>query len=330
MGKKFIAFILLVTTGGCEESTLLYPLASQWSLVGTAGTGYYHGMWFVDRDNGWVVGDSGQVLNTTDGGASWNPEESGVKTYLKCVTFANLSKGWIGGRDNLIGVTTNGGASWTWHHPVGESLRTFMAISFFGENAGWIVDNYGGILHTEDGGRNWTPQTSGLTTGIRSVQFLDAREGWATADWRLVLHTTNGGGTWTVTNLDTLNFGRHVVAVFEEICFVNRSTGWIATTTALSDTDYHPSSIVATSDGGRTWKIQATPEDDFVNAFAFANTSVGWAAGSDGILYTNDGGRNWIYQLALPNALLVDVCLVDQSRCWALSFTGSIYRCEIP
>ena len=64
----------------------------------------------------------------------------------------------------------------------------------------------------------------------------------------------------------------------------------------------------------------------FVNALAFADDNVGWGASSRGILYTNDGGVHWSFQLQLSDALFVDLSLVGQSQCWALTFTGKIYR----
>jgi photosystem II stability/assembly factor-like uncharacterized protein len=291
--------------------------------------GFFHGLHFTDQNNGWVVGDSGRILNTSNGGNTWSPQESGTLATLKCVYFAKPSKGWIGAGNNSIGTTTDGGVSWSWQHPAGEPRRTFMAISFVNDNTGWIVDNYAGILHTDDGGLTWAPQTSGTTWGITSVQFLDAREGWATATNRVVLHTTDGGNNWTTITLDILDYGKKVVVDYEDICFVNRSRGWIATTSALSDTDSHPTPLVSTTNTGQTWSCQQTPENMFVNAISFANDHVGWGAASGGILYTRDGGAHWTYQLQFPSALFVDVCLVGQSKCWALTFAGSIYRNEV-
>jgi photosystem II stability/assembly factor-like uncharacterized protein len=227
-----------------------------------------------------------------------------------------------------LGMTTNGGISWIWQHPIGESRRAFMAMAFVNERTGWVVDNYGGILHTEDGGITWTPQTSGTYFAITSVQFFDSQEGWATATNRMVLHTTDAGNNWRTTYLDNLNYGTGVTVVFEDIYFVSRSKGWVATNSAASDTDFHPTPIVNTSDAGITWRCQNTSESDIITAIAFADENVGWAASSAGILNTNDGGRHWTFQLQARGALFVDMCFVGRTRGWALTFTGNIYRFE--
>jgi photosystem II stability/assembly factor-like uncharacterized protein len=165
---------------------------------------------------------------------------------------------------------------------------------------------------------------------ITSVQFLDANEGWATATNRVVLHTTDAGNHWSVLILDSLNYGRKVVVVYEDVFFVNRSRGWIATNSALGDTEYHPASILSSFDAGKTWDVRLTPEENFVNAVTFANDYVGWGAGWGGILYTYNGGVDWTYQLRLPSSLFVDLCSVSPTDCWALTFEGSIYRYRAP
>jgi len=322
---KWILF-LCVAVLGCKNATEPNTHVGNWILNYSAQDGYFHGLSFPDKNHGWVVGDSGSILRTSNAGNSWEVQESGIGSSLKCVYFANASKGWIGGGENSIGMTTNGGGSWSWQHPAGEPNRTFMGISFVDDSTGWIVDNYGGILHTENGGISWTPQTSGTTWAITSVQFLDANEGWATATNRLVLHTTNGGDEWSIIALDSLDYGTTVV--FNDIYFLNRSKAWIATIAGLN-VEPHPAPIVASSDTGNTWSCQTTPEEMFITSVVFLNESLGWATASAGILNTTDGGVHWTYQLSLPSALFVDLSLVDQSVCWALTFTGKIYRFEI-
>jgi photosystem II stability/assembly factor-like uncharacterized protein len=327
MYKMIVAFVILLATNGCEQSITSDSPTAEWHLLGSVGPGYYSAMSFIDHNNGWVIGDSGRISHTIDGGTSWTPQQSGTKSFLRCMSFTNPSHGCIGGQDNSIGLTTDGGISWTWSHPAGNSLKTYMAVSFVGDNTGWIVDNFGGILHTSDGGQTWVPQISGVSRAITAVQFLDTQEGWATAVPSFVLHTTNGGTSWTVITLDTLSFGATVV--FDDIHFVNGSVGWVALNTLATST-VHPNPMVATSDGGRTWTLQATPEGNLVTGVSFLNTSVGWATAENGILSTSDGGKTWAWQLNQPDVLFTDICQAGQTRLWTLSWTGKVYRAEVP
>jgi photosystem II stability/assembly factor-like uncharacterized protein len=314
---------------GCEdaESPSGEGTQGEWKLVHENQNDiYYHGLHFIDQSDGWVVGESGRLLHTNDGGNSWNIQESGTNVSLKCVLFANAQMGWIGGADNSIGMTTNGGVTWKWQQPVGESRRMFMAMSFVNGNMGWVVDNYGGILHTEDAGMTWTPQISGTTWAITSVQFLDAAEGWATATNRVVLHTTDGGNNWMRNTLDAINYGNGIVAIYNDIFFCDGTNGWIATNVMASSIGDPMASVVRTSDTGRTWNCQATPEGEAINCLQFVNENYGWAGSHGGILLTTNGGRTWDYQVRRSDGdPMVDIFFVDDSHGWALTFQGRVY-----
>ncbi|MDP1677204.1 MAG: YCF48-related protein [Bacteroidota bacterium] len=331
MKKTFFGFValLVIMISGCKKTENLtgQETPSEWKLVReNQNDNYYHALSFIDQHNGCVVGDSGKILTTNDGGNLWHVQESGTTVSLKCVYFANTQKGWIGGGNNSIGLTTNGGITWIWQHPAGESSRTFMAMSFINEYTGWVVDNYSGILHTEDGGMTWTPQSSGTTWAITSVQFLDAKEGWAVATNRVVLHTTDGGDNWTTNILDTINYGNGITAIYSDIYFYNQSKGWIATNVGASSIRNPIASIVRTSDTGNTWNCQSTPEELAINSIQFVNENFGWAGCFGGILFTTNSGKTWDYQFSKTDDIIVDICFVDQSHGWALSFNGSIYR----
>jgi hypothetical protein len=77
-------------------------------------------------------------------------------------------------------------------------------------------------------------------------------------------------------------------ATLRTIDFVNASTGWAA----------GDGTIVATTDGGRTWHSQYSGRVQFTS-LSFTPSGYGWAAGVDpvagsGVLMgTSDGGRHW-------------------------------------
>ena len=310
-------------TGTAIESTSTQGV---WVVVRGAQEGRFNGLSFSDLNNGWVIGDSGRILHTIDGGDTWNSQLSGTSLSLQCVRFVTSQKGWIGASDNSLGRTTNGGLSWLWQHPAGEARKTFMDMWFLDENSGWVGDNFSGILHTDDGGINWNPQTSGTNWAITSIQFLDKKEGWATATNRVVLHTTDGGNHWSARTLDTIKYGIPITVVFDAIYFVNSSKGWIAASSVASS-NQSPSPILSTTDGGRTWNYHFTPDtESILQTTTFLNENMGWVASSNGVLFTRDGGAHWDFQLRSPDDPLVDLCFIDQSHGWALTFEGKIYR----
>jgi photosystem II stability/assembly factor-like uncharacterized protein len=72
---------------------------------------------------------------------------------------------------------------------------------------GWIIgvpaDGYGVILHTTNGGENWTRQGSPNTipnVALYDVRAVDACNAWAVGaangNYAVVLRTMDGGKTW--------------------------------------------------------------------------------------------------------------------------------------
>jgi len=52
---------------------------------------------FADANTGWAVGIGGTILKTTDGGATWNAQNSGTTYNLSSVDFVDSSNGWAVG-----------------------------------------------------------------------------------------------------------------------------------------------------------------------------------------------------------------------------------------
>src|SRR5947209_18960956 len=107
-----------------------------------------HAVQFVDRDEGWAVGDEGVVWHTIDGGRSWEREPPGGRASLRSVQFLTPFTGWIAGREEL---PHNGGS-------------------------------VGVLLFTQDGGLRW--RRAGLNTlpGLNRVRFLDNQRGFLVGD----------------------------------------------------------------------------------------------------------------------------------------------------
>jgi photosystem II stability/assembly factor-like uncharacterized protein len=61
----------------------------------------------------WVVGTSGTILYTADGGNKWLPRTSGVNATLTQVRFTDARTGWVIGLDGMILHTDDGGMTWS-------------------------------------------------------------------------------------------------------------------------------------------------------------------------------------------------------------------------
>src|SRR5207302_3584010 len=107
-----------------------------------------HAVQFVDRNEGWAVGDDGVVWHTIDGGQSWERQPTGVRASLRSIHFLNPYTGWVAGREEL---------------PHGQGSA-------------------GVLLFTQDGGLKWRRIGSRFFPGLQRVQFVDNKTGFAVGD----------------------------------------------------------------------------------------------------------------------------------------------------
>ncbi len=62
----------------------------------------FYGIDFSTETDGYVVGENGTILHTTDGGIVWEAEDSGVYSHLNSVVFLNESLGFVVGDNGVI------------------------------------------------------------------------------------------------------------------------------------------------------------------------------------------------------------------------------------
>merc|ERR1712096_299572 len=73
----------------------------------------FHKVRFISPTMGWVCGDNGTVLKTTDGGKTWNKTNTSTFTVLGAITFVDETHGWAGGDGGFVTHTNNGGRTWS-------------------------------------------------------------------------------------------------------------------------------------------------------------------------------------------------------------------------
>ncbi|HLG13780.1 MAG TPA: YCF48-related protein [Blastocatellia bacterium] len=121
----------------------------------------------------WVVGTGGTILHTDDGGKTWYPQRSGVSDDLNRVYMVNNRVGLITGDNGIVLRTENGGISWSRSQ---VSVREpLFGISYIDRDTGWVVGYKGTVIRTYDGGRNWVEQVSGTDVDLFSVSFQKNR-----------------------------------------------------------------------------------------------------------------------------------------------------------
>ena len=103
----FIIFSLAITTNSYGQGT--------WTPQTSGTSSALDKVYFTDSNNGWVVGKSGLILHTTDGGVTWNSQVSGTTQWLHSVFFIDSNNGWIVGK--LGTILRYNGSSWSMISP---------------------------------------------------------------------------------------------------------------------------------------------------------------------------------------------------------------------
>jgi photosystem II stability/assembly factor-like uncharacterized protein len=166
---------------------------------------------FVDRLNGWVVGEFGKIYHTSDGGNTWAEQEEallgegGVYDALDIPTFFGVSfidrnNGVVSGLQGRIARTNDGGKTWKFERfdvtiPVEDPLLHIVQLP---NKTAWAVGIAGQIVYQDRPGGAWKRPELGmeLVSWLSHVDFYDVTNGWIVGGYGLILRTTDGGKTW--------------------------------------------------------------------------------------------------------------------------------------
>jgi photosystem II stability/assembly factor-like uncharacterized protein len=124
-------------------------------------------MYFINSEQGWIVGDGGFMARTDDGGRKWTLLSPQTKTNLTTIFFLNTQLGWTAGFDSTILYTRDGGVTWQKSSVMGIGATPLASISFSDPLHGWAVGGNSDpmypslsapsnvVLWSDDGGQSW-------------------------------------------------------------------------------------------------------------------------------------------------------------------------------
>lgn len=99
---------------------------------------------FFIGNQGWSVGQDGFLVTTSNGGQSWQSNDSGTVEDFMAVSFKNTSEGWVTTNTGKIRKTIDGGETWSLDYDAAVNL---IDITFKNLNGyGYAVGNNGTIL----------------------------------------------------------------------------------------------------------------------------------------------------------------------------------------
>lgn len=178
----------------------------------------YYGIQFTDAQNGWMVGEYGNIRHTSDGGKTWDSqheslldelvEKGGSKDVMTLgaffrVLFTDPNNGMAVGAGGAVAVTDNGGKQWRWISREGEkqdvpNIHLYNIVAP-GQNGQLIaVGTNGLVLTSSNSGADWQTATipGGVFTWINGLAFGEGGKGVLVGGKGLILLSDDSGQSW--------------------------------------------------------------------------------------------------------------------------------------
>lgn len=231
---------------------------------------YLFAIHMLDEKRGFAVGDRSTLVETKDGGETWEarkvaPESAGEEEENPDLLLAM--------QDPIL-----------------------YDVHFLDESTGWVVGEFGRILRTDDGGATWREQQKtlmGEETGIVDpmdiptffgVHPVSAEEAIVTGLEGRIARTTDGGETWA---FETMTLEYPIVDPLYASYVTSEGTAWAVGAAG---------EVVTRNPEDEQWKRADLGMSLFtwIRSVDFSDPEHGWLVGGYGnILHTEDGGKSW-------------------------------------
>jgi photosystem II stability/assembly factor-like uncharacterized protein len=284
----------------------------QWKTVFVKrGANVFNDITFTDSLNGFVVGQGGVILRTTDSGNKWDSLNSGTSQTLCSVSFVNKNIGYTCGYNGTILKTIDAGKTWVLQKTLTtDYLKCIKALSVdtvyaFGRN--------GRMLTTTDGGKCWNFLKRITFQDINYVHFYNPKTFIISASTRLdtsvIYKTKDAGLSWKTVNPEN-NFTTKL--------FLFDSIGYAV--------GYY-NKIYKTTDSCKSWKEIYCVKDglnkSLWSSIYFADKNTGYVAGSCSgkplLLKTSDGGNLWEKDEVVVSYFLGKIYIASEQKCFILA-----------
>ncbi|WP_320677446.1 photosynthesis system II assembly factor Ycf48 [Prochlorococcus sp. MIT 1300] len=170
-----LALVVVVAfgLGGCVTTRLPVASFSPWESIELNTQANPLDLDFVDDQHGFLIGTNRLILETNDGGITWNertlqlPEEENFR--LISIDFKG-NEGWIAGQPSLVMHSTDAGKNWT-RLVLGSKLPGDpYLVTTKGINSAELATTAGAVYSTSDGGETWEGKVSDASGGVRDLR----------------------------------------------------------------------------------------------------------------------------------------------------------------
>jgi photosystem II stability/assembly factor-like uncharacterized protein len=271
-------------------------------------------MIFRGPDSGWVVGDKGVILKTTNAGVNWFEQESGTNYDLNEIYAENTSNAWIVGDEATFLMTTDGGENW---NVIDVSDQT--SVDLHGLHVGFqsrkAVGTGGNYFESQDGSPYWTRVNTGINGTFRSCQMILKPIGIVVGDNGTILLLRTNDTTSVPVFVDKSIDSNYDL---KEIIFNTRDCAYIVGTQGV---------FIISENVGWTYEIRAHLPAAVLNTVFFNTKDLGFVAGSGGSVFrTTDRGFNWTRSETGVRNMITDSYFIDSDTGYVVGYGGMILK----
>lgn len=253
------------------------PTVYKWTKSNASTGKNLYGAAMPSETHAWVVGDSGTILHSSDGGNTWKAQKSGVTVGLYAVHFVDNKLGFASGDTGIILRTKDGGE--TWEQSKSPSKERIRKIQFVNKDIGFAVGEKFTFLATRDNGDTWQVRSSLKDINLNSLSFLDRSKGYLVGATGFIAVTVDGG-----LNITTAVTGTN--SEIWDVKYVGEVDGYAVGTGGL---------LRYTDNRGASWEGIKIKTTENLYGVEFVGKKLGWVVGAKGVMFkTLDAGKLWL------------------------------------
>ncbi|GEM_PF-4183117 len=224
---------------------------------------HFMGVDFIDHLSGWVCGEQGTIIYSSDGGQTWVDQTPGITNEdLRDIVFIDPWNGFAIGGNNAGIFSTDGGATWDTltNLPPGNGLTRIQYI----QGRLYTCGEDGQLYYSDDLGMSWFDRSLAGAPRIEGMKWVDIGTGFITLQFGQILMTVDAGMSWQ--SISPGGFGNlHAVDATDPNTII---------TSGQSDLILH------TYDAGARWHTYSTGlRNHQLLDLAFVNPLDAWACG---------------------------------------------------
>lgn len=301
-----------------------FGFSQEWTLIPSGVTNSLNGVDFYDDMHGIIVGDTGLILRTVDGGLSWDVMLSGVNNDLNDVSYFEENMVMAVGNQSTSIRSADGGQSWEWIGIPGWWSWDYYAVSVHPDGNGLIGGAAQTILETTDHGLTWSlEQTDMLGGGFWGAQMVTNELGFVfgqnSINQPLIMRTQNGGTSYVGVAFYFFDGGIGNEGRLTDGHFLSANTGF------TSGRRWDGLGCISRTDNLTVWETYHY--SDVFQGVEFISEMEGIVVGESGrIKWTHDYGDTYTDEDSGTTENLYDVSAAGDLTWVAVGDNGTILR----